>query len=80
MKVVLFTLCYPILNEHHISGFAYTGDENAPGNAGMKDQLMALQWVRDNIGNFGGDPNKVIFGSYIQTNCIHAVGVRISYL
>ena len=40
-------------------GFLYSGDENAPGNAGLYDQLLALQWVQDNIENFGGDPSKV---------------------
>ncbi len=33
------------------------------GNAGMLDLVVALQWVRDNIANFGGDPGNVtIFG------------------
>ncbi|KAF7273186.1 hypothetical protein GWI33_014105 [Rhynchophorus ferrugineus] len=44
-------------------GFLSTGDSVIPGNVGMKDQLMALQWVQRNIKYFGGDPEKVtIFG------------------
>ncbi|XP_052128544.1 cholinesterase 1-like isoform X4 [Frankliniella occidentalis] len=40
-------------------GFLSVGTEEAPGNAGMKDQVMALRWVRDNIAVFGGDPGRV---------------------
>jgi para-nitrobenzyl esterase len=29
------------------------------GNVGMLDLVAALEWVRDNIGNFGGDPGNV---------------------
>ncbi len=33
------------------------------GNVGMLDNVAVLEWVRDNIGNFGGDPgNVMIYG------------------
>ncbi len=42
-------------------GFLYLGDGNA--NVGLLDQVAALEWVRDNIAAFGGDPGNVtVFG------------------
>lgn len=44
-------------------GFLNFGNDVAPGNLGIRDQIQALQWVKMMIHHFGGDPNKItIFG------------------
>lgn len=54
---------------HRLNAFGYLDlsglheDYADSSAAGMLDIVLALQWVRDNIGNFGGDPECVtIFG------------------
>uniref|UniRef100_A0A8C8RL43 Carboxylesterase type B domain-containing protein n=1 Tax=Pelusios castaneus TaxID=367368 RepID=A0A8C8RL43_9SAUR len=48
----------------------------APGNAGLWDQRLALQWLRDNAAAFGGDPTRLmIFGQ-----CAGAASVSLHLL
>ena len=64
MDVVLVHLkhllnIFGFLSLEELGGTAYAGS----GYAGILDIVMALQWVRDNIIQFGGDPGNVtIFG------------------
>ncbi|CAH0764093.1 unnamed protein product [Diatraea saccharalis] len=47
----------------NVEGFLCLGIKEAPGNAGLKDQVSALKWVQRNIKAFGGDVDNVtIFG------------------
>uniref|UniRef100_A0A1L8D6J4 Carboxylic ester hydrolase n=1 Tax=Plutella xylostella TaxID=51655 RepID=A0A1L8D6J4_PLUXY len=42
-----------------IVGFLCLGTEDVPGNAGLKDMVALLRWVKENIRSFGGNPDDV---------------------
>jgi carboxylesterase type B len=66
--VVVVTVNYRL----GVFGFLSTEDNHATGNYGLKDLVLALQWVRNNIGNFGGNPNDVtIFGQSAGACLVH---------
>ncbi|XP_022822420.1 juvenile hormone esterase-like isoform X2 [Spodoptera litura] len=47
-----------------VHGFLCLGTEDAPGNAGMKDQVALLRWVQKNIASFGGNADDVTIIGY----------------
>ncbi|PZT69218.1 carboxylesterase/lipase family protein [Streptomyces sp. SW4] len=66
--VVVVTLNYRL----GIEGFARI--EGAPANRGLLDQVAALEWVRENITAFGGDPGQVtVFGESAGAGSIAAL-------
>uniref|UniRef100_A0A8C7J0G3 Neuroligin-2 n=3 Tax=Oncorhynchus TaxID=8016 RepID=A0A8C7J0G3_ONCKI len=55
-----------------VLGFLSTGDQSAKGNYGLLDQIQALRWLNENIGHFGGDPERItIFGSGAGASCVN---------
>ncbi|KXJ73122.1 hypothetical protein RP20_CCG016470 [Aedes albopictus] len=70
--VVLVTINYRLGS----LGFMSTGTKDCPGNAGFKDQVMALKWVRDHISAFGGRSDSVTLMGYSAgalSNTLHMV-------
>jgi para-nitrobenzyl esterase len=70
-QLALFGDVVVVTVNHRLASYGYThlADLGAPpefayaGVTGIMDLVASLQWVRDNIENFGGDPNRVmIFG------------------
>ena len=51
--VVTVTISYRL----GFDGFGWI--EDAPSNRGVRDWLLALEWVQQNIAEFGGDPGRV---------------------
>jgi para-nitrobenzyl esterase len=62
--LVVVTVNYRLgaLGYTHLQGLFGSGFEKS-SNLGVRDQIAALEWVRDNIDRFGGDPGNVtVFG------------------
>ncbi|KAL4240612.1 Cocaine esterase [Mactra antiquata] len=71
-NVIIVTINYRL----GIFGSLSTGDDDAPGNIAFWDQHLAFQWVKDNIGQFGGDIDRVtIFGESAGATSVSVQGL-----
>ncbi|CAB3241254.1 unnamed protein product [Arctia plantaginis] len=59
-EVIVVTFNYRL----GVHGFLCLGTDDIPGNAGMKDQVQLLKWVKKNIASYGGDPEDVTIAGY----------------
>ncbi|XP_069365884.1 esterase FE4-like isoform X3 [Maniola hyperantus] len=57
-KIIAVTFNYRLAAH----GFLCLGTKEAPGNAGIKDQVALLRWVKENIARFGGNSDDVTIG------------------
>lgn len=61
--VILVTINYRLGALGFLSHPELTAEQGQSGNYGTMDQIAALQWVCDNISQFGGDPSRItVFG------------------
>jgi hypothetical protein len=53
--IIVITIQY----RTNVFGWLSLDDEKSPGNLGLMDQLLAFEWIDENINRFGGDMNNV---------------------
>ncbi|RYN53638.1 hypothetical protein AA0117_g13336 [Alternaria alternata] len=70
MPIVHVSFNYRLSGFGFLSGRALVGSGNA--NLGLYDQRLALHWIQENIGAFGGDPSRVTIQG--ESAGAHSVG------
>ncbi len=74
--IVTVNLAYRLGVFGYYTDMELMAEEGTTGNYGLLDQIKALEWVRDNIAAFGGDPDNVtIVGESAGSACIDALCV-----
>ena len=72
-NIILVTINYRL----NVMGFFSTANGVSPGNYGVKDALMALQWIHENIEAFQGDPNSVtLWGQSVGAGITHILALN----
>ncbi|XP_032583800.1 uncharacterized protein LOC6572615 [Drosophila mojavensis] len=73
-QVIYISICYRV----GPLGFLSFADPSLriPGNAGLKDIILALKWIKANVGSFNGDANNItLFGHSSGSSTVHLLMV-----
>ncbi|KAL2291491.1 hypothetical protein FJTKL_12882 [Diaporthe vaccinii] len=67
------------LSSYRTNVFGFPGQEpsvaNVAPNAGLLDQRLAIEWARDNVAAFGGDPTRItLFGQSAGSTSVSTYG------
>lgn len=73
-RVVVVSVNYRVGGIGFLAGDGLFDDDVLAGNRGFMDIVAALEWVRDHIGGFGGDPGNVtVVGQSAGGTCVWAL-------
>ncbi len=61
-------------------GFLCLENDSAPGNIGLYDMILALQFIKNHIRHFGGDTNRIIIAGWVRIGSINFEYFIIKYI
>jgi para-nitrobenzyl esterase len=67
--IVVVTINYRLGVFGFVNFGSLPGGGGIESNLGLRDQIAAMEWVRDNIAGFGGDLNKVTLAGQSHELC-----------
>ena len=64
-------------SSYRVNVFGFPGLPGMAQNVGLLDQRLAIEWVRDNIAAFGGDPTRITIFGQSAGGKIHSTAISI---
>ncbi|KAL3299246.1 triacylglycerol lipase V precursor [Colletotrichum asianum] len=65
-----------VIMNYRVNIFGFPNAKSAPQNAGLLDQRLVVEWARDNIAAFSGDPDKITLWD-MELQCMQNLDARV---